>query len=57
VNNAKEYISEALDDIALGKYGIFYDDLHKSLQEVVFALATREWEDYYSGYIDYIYQQ
>lgn len=55
--NAKEYISEALDDIALGKYGIFYDDLHKSLQEVVFALATREWEDYYSGYIDYIYQQ
>ena len=57
MKSAKEFIQERLDELALEKHDMFYDDLPQRIKETLWVIADREWVDSYSDYLDHIFEQ
>ena len=53
MKNAKEYLINRTEELALEKYDKDYYDLPPKIQETLWAMAERDWADYLGGYIDY----
>ena len=57
MKSAKEYLIERVDDLALEYHGKFYCDLTKELQQTIWAMAERDYADYYGMMIDSVYDR
>jgi len=46
MKSSKEFITERLDDLALEHHSKFYCDLSKELQETIWMMANKEYNEY-----------
>ncbi len=51
MKNQREFIKERVDELALKHHGHFYLDLHPSLKQSIWSMATREYSKYCSDHI------
>ena len=54
MKSAREYFGEHLDELAIKHHKKYYNDLSRGLQQTIWSMADRDYNDYLGGYIDYV---
>jgi len=52
MKSSKEFITSRLDELALQYHDKFYADLSKELQETIWMMAHKQYQNYLGGFID-----